>query len=189
MHIWAVLGLARTGLIFTGLQEGAQPGGLTPPGQTEQGIPYHVPSRWVSVGGSRQQELSRGSGGHSGGAVQESGSVLLVCFVYSPFSVSLLFLFPLSAVLLNCPYPDPPVSASFFPFSSAPRRGEGRPHGAFVAGSSQKQEHGHIMLSYLYFHFKSASARCICNNTVLTDPTKLSSMFPILKSIPFGTYT
>jgi len=47
-----VLGLARTGLIFTGLQEGAQPGGLTPPGQTEQGIPYHVPSGWVLVGGS-----------------------------------------------------------------------------------------------------------------------------------------
>ncbi|XP_075267051.1 coiled-coil domain-containing protein 171 isoform X3 [Opisthocomus hoazin] len=45
----AVLGLARTGLIFTGLQEGAQPGGwgLTPPGQTEPGIPYPVPSCWV----------------------------------------------------------------------------------------------------------------------------------------------
>ena len=41
-----------TGLIFTGIQEGAQPGGLTPPGQTEQGIPYHVPLCWVPVGGS-----------------------------------------------------------------------------------------------------------------------------------------
>jgi len=41
------------------------------------------------------------------------------------------------AVLLNCPYPDPPVSAYFFPFSSAPQRGEGWPHGAFVAGRSQ----------------------------------------------------
>ena len=42
--LMCVLGLARTGLIFTGLQEGAQPGGwgLTPPGQTEPGIPYHV---------------------------------------------------------------------------------------------------------------------------------------------------
>jgi len=47
-----VLGLARTGLIFTGIQEGAQPGGLIRPGQTEQGIPYHVPSCWVPVGGS-----------------------------------------------------------------------------------------------------------------------------------------
>jgi len=47
-----VLGLARTGLIFTRIQEGAQPGGLTPPGQTEPGIPYRVPSYWVPVGGS-----------------------------------------------------------------------------------------------------------------------------------------
>jgi len=52
-------------------------------------------------------------------------------------SVSLLLLFPLFAVLLNCPYPDPPVSACFFPSSSAPRLGEGRPRGDFVAGRSQ----------------------------------------------------
>jgi len=60
------------------------------------------------------------------------------CCVFS-LSVSLLFLFPLFAVLLNCPYPDPPVSACFFPFSSAPRWGEGRLHGAFVDGGSQNQ--------------------------------------------------
>jgi len=60
----------------------------------------------------------------------------LFCCVFS-FSGSLLFLFPLSAVLLNCPYPDPPVSACFFSFSSAPRWGEGWPRGAFVAGGSR----------------------------------------------------
>jgi len=54
----------------------------------------------------------------------------------------LLLLFPLFAVLLNCPYPDPPVSACFFSFSSARRRGEGRPHGAFVAGGSGNQDSG-----------------------------------------------
>jgi len=57
--------LARTALIFTRIQEGAQPGGLTQPqpGQTEQGIPYHVPSCWVPVeGGAAQWELTRGSG-------------------------------------------------------------------------------------------------------------------------------
>jgi len=91
-----VLGLARTGLIFTGIQEGAQLGRLTQPqpGQTEPGIPYHVPSGWVPVGGGAQQELSRGSGGHSGGAVRERGSVvwsvlscfLLICIVVTvPF--------------------------------------------------------------------------------------------------------
>jgi len=136
-----VLGLARTGLIFSRIQEGAQLAGLTQPqpGQTEPGIPYHVPSFGVPVGGAARRRLTRGLGGLSGGAVRESGSVLQVCFVYSPFSVSLLFLFPLFAVLLNCPYPDPPVSASFFPFSSAPWRGEGRPRGTFVAGCSQNQ--------------------------------------------------
>jgi len=50
--ILGALGSARTGLIFTRIQEGAQPGGLIPPGQTEQVIPYHVPSCWVPVGGS-----------------------------------------------------------------------------------------------------------------------------------------
>jgi len=58
-----------------------------------------------------------------------------LCCVF-PLSVSLLLLFPLFAVLLNCRYPDPPVSACFFLFSLAPRRGEGRPRGAFVAGCS-----------------------------------------------------
>jgi len=47
-----VLGLARTGLIFTRIHEWTQPGGLTQPGLTEQGVPYHVPSCWVLVGES-----------------------------------------------------------------------------------------------------------------------------------------
>jgi len=66
-----ILGSARTGLIFTRNQEGAQPGGLTQPqpGQTEPGIPYHVPSRWVLVGGVTWPELTHGSGGLSGGSV------------------------------------------------------------------------------------------------------------------------
>jgi len=123
-----VLGSARTGLIFTRIQEGTQPGGLTQPGQTEQGIPYHVPSCWVPVGGELE-------GGNSvvarertavTAAVGESGSVRFCClFCVFSLSVSLLLLFPLFAVLLNCPYPDPPVSAYFFPFSSAPQRGGG----------------------------------------------------------------
>jgi len=47
-----VLVLARTGLIFIRIQKGAQLGGLTQPqpGQTEPGIPYHMPSCWVPVG-------------------------------------------------------------------------------------------------------------------------------------------
>jgi len=52
----------------------------------------------------------------------ESGSLCSAgLFCVFSLSVSLLLLFPLFAVLLNCPYPDPPVSACFFPFSSAPQ--------------------------------------------------------------------
>jgi len=59
-----VPGSARTRLIFTRIQQGTQPDGLTPLGQTEPGIPYHVPSCWVPVGGrgAGGQELIRGSG-------------------------------------------------------------------------------------------------------------------------------
>jgi len=112
--------------------------GLTPPGQTEPGIPYHVPSRWVPVGGSwAAGTLSRlGSTRQRSGLGERLSGLCGLCCILS-LSVSLLFLFPLFAVLLNCPYPDPPVSACFFPFSSAPRQGEGRPRGAFVAGRSQ----------------------------------------------------
>jgi len=65
-----VPGLARTGLIFTRIQEGTQPGRLTQPqpGQTEQGIPYHVPSYWVPVGGEH--------GGNSLAAQEGSATTL-----------------------------------------------------------------------------------------------------------------
>jgi len=72
-----VLGLARTGLIFTGIQEGAQPGGLTTPGQTEQGIPYHVPSCWVPVGGS----WAAGTLSQIGSAQRERAAICVVRFV------------------------------------------------------------------------------------------------------------
>jgi len=60
-------------------------------------------------------------------AVSESCSLhSAVLFCVFSLSVSLLSLFPLLAVLLNCPYPDPPVFACFFLFSSAPQGGEGQ---------------------------------------------------------------
>jgi len=132
-----ILGLARTGLIFTGIQEGAQPGGLTQPGQTEKVIPYHVPSWRVPVGGSSAagSHSRLRSVWHRSGPGEWLCGLCGLCCVFSLF-VSLLLLLPLFAVLLNCPYPDPSVSACFFPFSSAPRRGEGWPRGAFVAGHS-----------------------------------------------------
>jgi len=100
-----VLGLARTGLIFTG--------------------------SWGAGTLSLRREQRRC------GLRDRFCSAGLFCIF--PFSVSLLLQFPLFAVLLNRPYPDPPVSAWFFPFSSAPWRGEGQPRGAFVAGCIQNQ--------------------------------------------------
>jgi len=123
-----VLGSARTGLIITRIQEGAQPGGLTPPGQTEQGIPYHGPSCWVLVEGSwaAGTHSRLGSTRCRSGLEEQLSGLCGLCCVFSS-SVLLLFLFPLCAVLLNCPYPDPPVSACFFPFSYAHQQGEGLP--------------------------------------------------------------
>jgi len=133
----SVLGSARTGLIFTRIQEETQPGGLTQPGQTEPGIPYHVPSCWVPAGGS----WAAGSHSRLGSmrrqrAVRVLRSTVLFC-VFSLSVLLLLLLFPLFAVLLNCPYPKPPVFACVFPFSSTPWQGEGRPRGDFVASRSQ----------------------------------------------------
>ena len=86
LHSWEhVLGLARTGLIFTGLQEGAQPGGLTPPGQAEPGIPYHVPSCWVPVGGSRAGTHSQLRSVQRWQSVRAALSVPAVCVVFSPY--------------------------------------------------------------------------------------------------------
>jgi len=127
-----------TGLIFTGLQEAAQPGELIPPGQTELGILYHVPLSWVPVGGSWE------AGTHSrlGRAQRRCGlrerlsSAGLFCVF--PFSVSLLLLFPFVCCSVKLPL-SRPTGFCLFPFSSAPRRGEGRPRGAFVAGCSRNQ--------------------------------------------------
>jgi len=80
-------------------------------------------SGWGELGGGKAvaaQERAAAAGG-------EGGSVRSCClFCVFSLSVSLLFLFPLFAVLLNCPYPDPPVFAFLFPFSSSPHWGEGR---------------------------------------------------------------
>jgi len=91
-------------------------------------------------GGAGRRELTRGSGLWA--PVRERAALFCrLCsaglFCVFPFSVLLLFLFALVAVPLNGPYPDPPASACFLPFSSAPQQGEGRPRDAFVAGCSQ----------------------------------------------------
>ena len=81
-----VLGSSRTGLIFTRSQEGTQPGELTQPGQTEQGIPYHVSSCWVLVGGSRAAgTLSLLWSVRQRQSVRVALCVLLFCVAYSHY--------------------------------------------------------------------------------------------------------
>jgi len=95
-----------------------------------------VPSCWVLVGGG---ELGSGKSvaarGRTAAVVGgESGSLCsAVCVVYSPYlyrccSCSLCLLFCETAFILTHEF-----FACFFPFPSTPRRGEGRPCGAFVA--------------------------------------------------------
>jgi len=120
-----VLGLARTGLIFTRLQEGAQPGGLTPPGQTEQGIPYHVPSCWVPVGRSwaagthlQLRSLRWGSWRAALWVVQFVLYFLLICIVVVPVP----FVYCSVKLPLSRPTSFLPVS---FHSSPQPSRGRG----------------------------------------------------------------
>ena len=127
-----VLGLARTGLIFTGLQEGV---GADPtwPNRARcsipvfhTGVPYRCSIPCDITLGSGAGELTRSSGRLGAGPVRESSCLgrAVRCRVFS-LSVPLLLLFPLFAVLLNCPYPHPPVSA-YFLFHSPPHAGRGR---------------------------------------------------------------
>jgi len=135
--------------------------GLTPPGQTEPGIPYPVSSRWVPVGGAARWGLTRGLEGGAAPVLCGRAAVWVVRFVvvFSPYLYRCCSYFPLFAVLLNCPYPDPPASASFFSLSSARRHGEGRLRGAFVAGGSRNKN---IQLSdwrcHLLVYFLSHSS-------------------------------
>ena len=132
-------GFGQDRVNFHRLQEGTQSGRADPSWPYRAG--YSIPcAAMLGAGGGELGGRNSLAGWElAAAAVVERGCVVWsVLFCVFPISVSLLLLFPLFAVLLNCPYPDPPpVSACFFPFSSAPRRGEGRPRGAFVAGGSR----------------------------------------------------
>jgi len=69
--------------------------GLTPAGQTEPGIPYHVMSRWVPVGGWRGGNSlaarERTVPGRSERASLFLLCFLLICIVVVPVSLCLLF--------------------------------------------------------------------------------------------------
>ena len=116
-HLWAaVLGLARTGLIFTGLQEGAQPGGGGWPHLAKQSPVFHAMCRHAGFrwGGAARRERCRGLGGRGASAVRESGCLgrTVRCCVFSLF-VSLLFLFPSVCCSVKLPLSRPTGSCLF----------------------------------------------------------------------------
>jgi len=117
---------------------GADP---TWPNRARYSIPWDV-TLGSGGGGAARRKGTCGLGGGAAPVLSGRVAVWVVQFVvvFSPYLYCCCSCFPLFAILLNCPYPDPPVSASFFSFSSAPRRGEGRPCGAFVAGGSRNQD-------------------------------------------------
>jgi len=134
-HCWAwnffldVLGSARTGLIFTMRQEWTQPGGLTQPGQTEQGIPYHVPPCRVRGRGGSGAEL----GGRKAVAAREHQAMrvalcisLFVLYILLICIVAVTVHFVCCSVKLPSSRPTRVFSAFFFPFSSPPQWEEGQ---------------------------------------------------------------
>ena len=118
-----VLGLARTGLIFTEARKDTA-------GQTDPNWPdrtgYSIPcAAMLGAGGGAGQ----GEGGPGLGARRAQGSEscsvhFAVCFVYSSYQYCCYCSLHL-LLLLNCPDPDPRVFAFFFPFSSPPQQREG----------------------------------------------------------------
>jgi len=86
-------------------------GGLTPPGQTEQGIPYHVPPYWVPVGGSGEPELTHGSGARA--PVRSGRAALWVVRFVLCFPLSGVAAVPVPSVRcsVTLPLPPPPGSA------------------------------------------------------------------------------
>jgi len=149
-----VLGLARTGLILTRSQEGTQPSRLTQPGQTGQGIRYHVLSCWVLLGGER-------GGGKSVAALEARAAVgsetcsvhSAVCFVCSPYQYcccyfSLCLLFCYTALI-----PTRQFFACFLLLSSPLQQGREVGRAAawpFVAGHGQTRRRLHNWAASLY---------------------------------------
>ena len=99
----------------------------------------HAGFRWGNWVGVRQSRLGRAQG---------TGQWELLCpfcclFCVFSLSVSLLLLFALFAVLLNCPYPDPPVICLFLSILLPTPVGGGaaeRPRGALLPATAKLQQ-------------------------------------------------
>jgi len=128
--------------------------GLTPPGQTEPGIPYHVPSRWVPVGGGRHGGDSLAASGGAAPVLFGRAAVWVVWFVvvFSPYLYRCCCCFPLFAVLLNCPYPDPPVFCLFLFILLRTPAGGGAAAWRFCCWRQLKPKQGDIFFKHVSQH-------------------------------------
>ena len=129
-----VLGLARTGLIFTRSQERTQLGWLTENGQIKQGVRYHVPPCWVPAGELIRTEVNR-----AWGAVRVA--LCIHCFILYILLISIVVV---TVFILCCSVKLPlSIPTIFLPFSfhSSPhpsrRRGSRETAWPIIAGHGQ----------------------------------------------------
>jgi len=126
----SVLGLARTGLIFTRIQEGAQLGGLTQtqPGQSRvfHTVCHRAGFQWGG-GGTAGTHSRLGSAGAS--PVQENSSVLRTLFcgfvLCNPLFCIVVVPVPFVCYSVKLPL-SRPTGFCLFSFHSPPHPGRGR---------------------------------------------------------------
>ena len=141
----SVLGLARTGLIFTGHQEGAQPGGGGDPtwaNRARYSISCDVTLGSGVGGGATRRELSHGLGGRGAGPVRESGCLgrTVRCCVFLLF-VHLLFLFPSVCCSVKLPLSRPTGFCLFLFILLRTPAGGGAAAWCFCCRQQQKPKH------------------------------------------------
>ena len=124
--------------------------GLTPPGQTEPGIPYHVTSRGVPVGGAARREGTCGLGGRSVGPV--SGERLSVRFVVvlSPYLYRCCFCFPSVCCSVELPLSQPTSFCLFLFILLRTPAGGGVAAWCFCCRRQPKPEHIFINIFVAY---------------------------------------
>ena len=136
-----VLGLARTGLIFTRIQEGTQPGGGGWPHLAKQSPVFHT--MWCHAG----FWWGRMAWGNWLAAGERMAPVLSsresLCEFVSYFLLICIVVVPVPSVCCSVKLPlSRPTSFLPVSFHSPLRRGEGWLRGAFVAGGSWNQNIG-----------------------------------------------
>jgi len=156
------------------------------PNRTGYSIPRAaiLGSGWGAAG---RQEGSHGSGAHAAGG-GESGSVHFRClFCIFSLSLLLLLLFASFAVLLNCPYSDPPVFFLFLTILLPTPAGGGatkRPCGPWLLARGQTMTCWYSKNSCTHYkkrncRFRKCGASCITWIKMFVADTRNRLNFPL----------